>query len=212
MLIVAAPIVNDCCRRPLHWHRSCARPGHAIAIRMSSPANIDRLFLRVLSDVDLFRHLDRRQAAALLAEATKAVFHTGEVVYYEGEQGESMYVVVQGAFEVYRVSSGDHAELAHVLPGEHFGEIALIANQPRSASVRALQPSVALRFTKSALLARPDLAAPVLKNMARMLARRLSSADDEIVLHRNRAREAEAAKEKMELEIARTRSRVRRMG
>jgi len=179
---------------------------------MNIPANFDHLFLRVLSEIDLFRHLDRSQACALLSQATKAVFHTGEVVYFEGEEGESMYVVVQGAFEVYRVSNGEHAELAHVLPGEHFGEIALIANQPRSATVRALQPSVALRFTKSALLARPDLAAPVLKNMARMLARRLSSADDEIILHRNRAREAEAAKEKMELEVARSRSRVRRMG
>lgn len=179
---------------------------------MPTQVNIDHLFLRVLSEVDLFRHLDRSQAAGLLSEATKSVFHTGEVVYYEGEEGESMYVVVQGAFEVTRVSNGEHAVLAHVLPGEHFGEVALIANQPRSASVRALQPSVALRFTKTALLARPDAAAQVMQNMARMLARRLSSADDEIILHRNRAREAEAARDKMEMQIKRSQPRVRRFG
>lgn len=179
---------------------------------MSSQASLDHLFLRVLSEIDLFRHLDRSQARVLLSEATKSVFTAGEVVYYEGDEGESMYVVVQGAFEVYKASNGEHLELAHVLPGEHFGEISIIAHQARSATVRALQPSVALRFTKSALLARADIAARVLKNMARLLARRLSSADDEIILHRNRAREAEAAKEKMELEIARSRGRVRRMG
>jgi CRP-like cAMP-binding protein len=82
--------------------------------------------------------------------------------------------------------------LADVLPGEHFGEIALLGNGVRSASVVAVAPSVALRLQRQALFDRPQIAVQLLRNMAKMLASRLTDADDEIILHRSKALEAEA--------------------
>jgi CRP-like cAMP-binding protein len=159
---------------------------------MANPPTIDELFLRVVSEVELFRSLDRTEVTALLREATKATFAAGEILYHEGEPGHAIYVVVQGSFEVYRESGGEKVVLAHILPGEHFGEIALIANRPRSGSVRAVTDAVALRLTKQALFAHPDIAAQLVRNMARMLAARLSDANEDIILHRGLAREAEA--------------------
>jgi CRP/FNR family transcriptional regulator len=177
---------------------------------MSKPPTIDELFLRVVSEVELFRQLDRNEIAAMLREATKATFAAGESVYGEGEDGHAMFVVVQGSFEVYRDAGGERMVLAHVLPGEHFGEIALIANRPRSASVRAATDAVALRLTKQAIFSRPEIAARLMRNMARMLAVRLADADEDIILHRSRAREAEEKVMKAEMQAARNKGPQRR--
>src|SRR5262245_12983170 len=154
--------------------------------------SVDTLFLRVIREVELFKHLSRDDLSLLLRQAAKASFGAGEVVYEEGAEGQCMYVVVQGRFEVYRRASGNRMHLADVLPGEHFGEIALLGNGVRSASVMAVTPGVALRLQRQALFERPQIAVQLLRNMAKMLASRLTDADDEIILHRSKVLEAEA--------------------
>jgi CRP/FNR family transcriptional regulator len=155
--------------------------------------DLDILCLRVVSGVELFRQLGREDLAHLLRDATKSVFAAGETVYEEGAEGHSMYVVVQGQFEVYREHGGRRVRLAEIGPGDHFGEIALIANRGRSASVCALTDGVALRLPREAVLGNPRIAAHLLRNMARMLAVRLTDADDEILLHRSKAQQAAEA-------------------
>lgn len=180
---------------------------------MPRESSIDNLFLRIVSEVDVFRHLGKADVRALLRNATKAVFDAGEVVYNEGDRGQCLYVILQGSFEVYRQANGQHAPLGHVLPGEHFGEIALLTQGERTSTVRALTESTTLRFTKEALLIRPEVAVVVMKNLSRMLADRLLSADEEIILYRNRAQELEKQAEAATLELQRQAGgRVRRTG
>lgn len=159
---------------------------------MDKTATLDQLILRLVSGVELFRQLDRQGIAALLRRTTKSTFRADELVYPAGEDGDAMYIVVLGSFEVYRESHGERVTLASIQPGGHFGEIALIANQKRSASVRAETDAVALRLTKQGLFACPVVAARLMHNMARMLAIRLADADNEILLHHGRARSAQA--------------------
>ncbi|MBS1198765.1 MAG: Cyclic nucleotide-binding domain, partial [Proteobacteria bacterium] len=68
------------------------------------------------------------------------------------------------------------------LPGEHFGEIALITDRPRMASVRAAEDSVALRLTKAAIFSQPKVAVYLLKNMAYLLSSHLSEMNNEVLL------------------------------
>jgi CRP/FNR family transcriptional regulator, cyclic AMP receptor protein len=157
-----------------------------------SVTSVDSLFLRVIREVELFKQLGRDDLSMLLRQASKASFSAGEVIYEEGSEGQCMYVVVQGRFEVYRHANGGRMHLADVLPGEHFGEIALLGNGVRSASVVAVADSVALRLQRQALFERPQIAVQLLRNMGKMLASRLTDADDEIILHRTKALQAEA--------------------
>lgn len=150
---------------------------------MQKPA-IDSLLLRLITEVDLFRNLGRDNLATLLQTATSASFAPGEVVFEEGYDGHSMYVVVQGSFEVFRQVGGEHVEIAEIGPGEHFGEIALLASRPRTASVRSLDDSIALRFTKQAIFAEPSTAMYLFRNMASLMAERLVHANEEIILHK----------------------------
>ncbi|MDH4284075.1 MAG: cyclic nucleotide-binding domain-containing protein [Gallionellaceae bacterium] len=144
----------------------------------------DQLLVRFISAVDLFKHIDPDDVVALLRQSARLDFESGEQVFVEGDQGYSMYVVTQGAFEVYRTVSAQHIHIANVEPGEHFGEIALLINRPRSASIRAIKPSSAIRFSKQAIMAEHRAAALLFRNMAELMAQRLISADEEVILHK----------------------------
>jgi CRP-like cAMP-binding protein len=158
-------------------------------------ADLDELILRLIAGVDLFRHLERQALADLLRGAAKAAFKAGEIVFEEGADGRSLYVVVRGSFEVYRMSGGKRLRLAEISTGEHFGEIALLGSHQRTASVAALEDSLALRLTQPLLDAQPAAAMLLYRNMASMLADRLLTADEEIVFHRSAHLTASAAGE-----------------
>ena len=71
--------------------------------------------------------------------------------------------------------------------GQHFGEIALVANRPRSASVRAVRNSTAIRLSKRAVMGEEKAALQLFRNMANMLAKSLVSLNDEVILYRANA-------------------------
>jgi CRP-like cAMP-binding protein/di/tricarboxylate transporter len=94
----------------------------------------------LLSGVDVFASLDRVDLARLAAYLEPRRFADGEVVFHQGEIGDSLYIVTDGRVCVYSVAtdSGTQTEFATLGPGQYFGEIALILNEPRTASVRAI--------------------------------------------------------------------------
>jgi CRP-like cAMP-binding protein len=145
---------------------------------------VDQLLLRLVSAVDLFRKIDLDDVAALLRQSSRMDFESGETVFLEGDEGHAMYIVTQGAFEVYRNAAGKHISIASIEPGEHFGEIALLVNRRRSASVRAIQSSSVLRLTKQAIMSEHRAAAMLFRNMAQLMAERLVSVDNEVILHK----------------------------
>ena len=151
---------------------------------MPQPA-IDNLLLRLITRVALFKNLEREDILGLLQYVTKATFAPGDIVFEEGDQGKSMYVVVQGCFEVYREIKGQTEHIAKIAPGEHFGEIALLSNRTRTASVRCLDAGVALRFSKQAIYSQPNVAAIFYRNMSVLVAERLVSTNEEIILYKS---------------------------
>lgn len=144
---------------------------------------IEPLLLRLMSSIILFRALEMEDLADLLRSASKANFAAGSMVFEEGFSGHSMYVVVQGRFEVFKhVDNGTEAHIAYVDPGEHFGEMALVTDNPRMASIRAVEDSTVLRFTKSALFGQPRVAVFLLKNIAALMAEHLTDLNQEVLL------------------------------
>jgi CRP-like cAMP-binding protein len=149
-----------------------------------SSAELDELIVRLISGVDLFRHLQRSLIVNLLRGASRAAFKAGDPVFEEGAEGRSLYVVVKGSFEVYRLLGSKRVRLAEISAGQHFGEIALLGGRRRTASVAALENSLAIRFSEKSFEYHPEAAALLYRNMANMLADRLLNADEEILFHR----------------------------
>ena len=91
-----------------------------------------------LASVDLFANLDARD----LDELAKALLHheieAGEILFCEGDEGHSAYVITTGEIEVLKESAGREVRLAVLGPGALIGEMALLALAPRNATCRAI--------------------------------------------------------------------------
>ena len=71
-----------------------------------------------------------------------------EVLFEEGDLGDSMYVVVDGSVRITRAT----ATLAELGPGECVGEMAALDWEPRSATVTALKPTLLIRLERNDLM------------------------------------------------------------
>jgi serine/threonine-protein kinase len=78
-------------------------------------------------------------------------FAPGTVILREAETGTDAYIVTEGRCVIYRGSGGDRVPLREVGPGEVFGEISLVTNVPRTATVEAQTDVSALLVTREAL-------------------------------------------------------------
>jgi NADH dehydrogenase len=71
---------------------------------------------------------------------TREHFEPGEVVFHQGDLGDRIYFVVAGRAEVVREHAGVELMLAELGAGEYFGEMALVENTTRNATVRCVEP------------------------------------------------------------------------
>jgi CRP/FNR family transcriptional regulator, cyclic AMP receptor protein len=90
----------------------------------------------------LFGDLPPEEVRRVLSMARRRTFGRGEVVFHEGDPADSVHLIAKGRFAV-RVTTplGETATLAIRGPGEAFGELALVSDLPRSATVAALEPA-----------------------------------------------------------------------
>jgi CRP-like cAMP-binding protein len=97
----------------------------------------------------------------------------GELVFAEHELGEEMYVVHTGKVIIFHETAGRETILDLVRSGGYFGEMAIIDEQPRSASARAEEESVLLVLHKNDFRAAihdyPEIAFEVLREFVRRL-------------------------------------------
>ncbi len=84
-----------------------------------------------LSRMPLFNQLDERELLHVLQVTEVVSFEDGQNIISECEEGSSLYVLLKGQASVKKGES----ELALLVPGDHFGEMALVRGEPRSASV-----------------------------------------------------------------------------
>jgi CRP/FNR family transcriptional regulator, cyclic AMP receptor protein len=101
----------------------------------------------------LFAGLPTADVEAVLAAARRRTFGKGEVVFHDGDPGDSLHLVVKGRFAVRVMTPvGDVATLGIRGPGESFGEMALVEPEAhRSATVQALEPAETLALAYSRL-------------------------------------------------------------
>jgi CRP-like cAMP-binding protein len=130
-----------------------------------------------LHRVDLFADVPGRVLAAVADATTEVRASTGEALIDEGAVEAHLFAIVDGHVRVHR---GEQT-IVELGPGRTVGELAVLTPQPRTASVTALEPTLALRLDKSVLdelLAEwPELAHGVIDALVARLAAVADHAD-----------------------------------
>jgi CRP/FNR family transcriptional regulator, cyclic AMP receptor protein len=138
----------------------------------------NKAFLR---RVPLFQSLNETQLDVLATGSLRRNYPRGRTIVAEGEPSQSLYILLSGRAKVQRSDSeGKEVILAVIGPGEFFGEMSLIDDSPRSASVITLESSDFMAINKdnfkAMLLQNNDIGMQIMRG----LVRRLREADKKI--------------------------------
>jgi CRP-like cAMP-binding protein len=110
---------------------------------------LDRLLADVQKLIEgshLFRSLDDAGRQALIKRGQLMVFPAGTVIVREGEAGESFFLIDSGVVEVVTQSTAGEVSLTTLQRGAFFGEVSVLTQAPRTATVTALTDVVAVAF------------------------------------------------------------------
>ncbi len=134
-----------------------------------------------LKRVPLFSGLTDSQIERLAAGSVRRSFPKGRTIVAEGEPSQSLYVLLSGRAKVQRSDTeGKEVILAVLGPGECFGEMSLIDDAPRSASVITIEScdfmSINKEGFKAMLMSSPEICMRIMKG----LVKRLREADKKI--------------------------------
>jgi len=127
--------------------------------------------------IPLFAGLRPGQARIAVLMGQIKRFAAGEYIVRQGEQGDEMYVIIQGSARVLAGEGEQRKSLMEMRRGDVFGEMALVRGNVRSADVLAAEAVEALAVDESFLrrlqLRYPRIAAKVFLNLTRILSDRL---------------------------------------
>lgn len=129
----------------------------------------------LLARVELFAGLDRVSLAKLSAHLIPVPLSSGTELFRQGDSGDAFYLVARGSFGVYVSTEADVGETrVNVLgPGDPLGEMALLTNSPRAATVRAETDGELLRLDRVRFLdlvrQQPDVALAIAATLSRRL-------------------------------------------
>ena len=97
-----------------------------------------------LRELPLMKGVGADTLAELIRWFATEEFAADRVIFEEGDAGNAFYVLARGTVEVLRKQDGGARRLAKLSQGDYFGEMALLSNQPRNATIRSLTPCVCL--------------------------------------------------------------------
>ena len=129
----------------------------------------------LLKGVTLFKALNTEQILPVADIVSSVSFEKGDTIFHEGDEGHQLYVVVQGSVEV--VVAGQQVAVLGV--HQCFGEMAVLEQLTRSATVRAIEDVSLLRIAREDFLDLLDLYPVLARSIIAVLTERLRSASAE---------------------------------
>jgi cAMP-dependent protein kinase regulator len=86
----------------------------------------------------LFSSLDDKDLETVISAMEEKHFKSGETVIHEGDNGDCLYLIESGALDCFKKYDDENKKIKDYTPGEAFGELALLYNAPRAATIVAV--------------------------------------------------------------------------
>jgi small-conductance mechanosensitive channel/CRP-like cAMP-binding protein len=126
---------------------------------------------RAIDLVAIFDSLNAEERKALAAKTKQRPYDFGDILVKPGEAFHSLFIIGAGVVSVTKVHSEGEIELVRMGPGDHFGDIGLVAENPMDVTLRALAPIMTYELTKEDLVpvigTRPEVSQRLCSEFAR---------------------------------------------
>lgn len=132
----------------------------------------------LLAGIEFLNDLSEQDLAALADGSEVLLYGAGEDVVRQGDQGESLFVCMDGELAVLHVDGrGRETELSRMQTAGLFGELSVMTGQPRAATIRALRPTELLRLDRAAFKAVLDRNPTLAESLSARLVQRQDELD-----------------------------------
>jgi CRP/FNR family transcriptional regulator, cyclic AMP receptor protein len=150
--------------------------------------------VEILRRIPLFAQIEPSKLKLLAFTSERVAFDAGHVLFRQGDMANAAFVIIEGKAEVLAESPAGPVTLAVLGPSDFFGEIAILCDVPRTATIRAETRLITLRISKELFLRLikefPQIAAGIMRELAHRLENtnnQLRSAHAELEQLRRRA-------------------------
>ena len=149
----------------------------------------------LLSNIPLFESLTEDDLRSLSDRLGEIDYNEGDVIFRQGEDGSSLYVIEEGAVEISYGEGKAKVCLATLFPGQYFGELSLFDGAPRSATATATKSSRLIRLDRGDLVDFVDKNPPAALRIISEMSERLRQTNELMSrqVSRNVLEEAEEA-------------------
>lgn len=129
--------------------------------------------VQLLRQVPLFAKIDPARLKLLAFTSDRLTFAKGDILFRQGDAGDAAYLILGGSAEVAIDTAAGELVIATIEEHEIVGEIAILCDVPRTATVRAADQVVALRIVKDRFFVLieefPEMAVEMMRELAHRL-------------------------------------------
>ncbi len=146
--------------------------------------------LEALRNIPMFANVEPKQLKLLAFTSQRLTFGAGQDLFRLGDVGDCAYIILAGEADVLVDKEGVEVAVAKVGKNELIGEIAILCNVPRTATIRAVTELTALKIPKDLffrLVAEfPDMGVQIMSELARRLHRTTAQLSEALAKLENR--------------------------
>ena len=129
--------------------------------------------VELLRNITLFAKIDPSKLKLLAFTSQRLTFAAGDIVFEQGDAGDAAYIIIGGEADVIVDTPGGPLVVATLKQNEVVGEIAILCDVPRTATVRAKVQMTTLRISKelffSLVVEFPEIAVEIMRELAHRL-------------------------------------------
>jgi len=134
--------------------------------------------VQTLRQVPLFAGVAPAKLKLLAFASDRVSYRSGEILFHQGDPGDAAYVILEGKADILADANGGQIKIAELSDNAIVGEIAILCDVSRTATVKAAGPLEALRIRKDDFLKLladyPDMMLEILRSLAQRLTRTTS--------------------------------------
>ncbi len=171
--MVPSALIND----PDPFVQSVANQIFASNGPDASPTQTSMNRLLLLKNVAIFKNLSLDELLLIDEALVQEQVLAGTTVFAEGDWGEHLYIVAEGAVQIVKNIDGNREQIDLITSGQYFGEIALFDNAPRWNGAISTEPSTLLKLEKTRFLSLTTQRPHIILEICRFLSQRLRETD-----------------------------------